>query len=106
VPNTVEPYRKSTTLPVRKRQLQRELFETIASLNQQMRTNELLTVAGDEQRQMIEERNKTLALYQWAFSITAGRLFAHQEGGLSVSEFTTQLLVEAQYEMSLGTKAE
>ena len=84
---------------MRKSEIKQQLSDTRNSLNSLVRLHDLLTVAGNEQREIISELKATIALYEIAFVMSAGRLFAHLKLEGDPTEFTKNLLIEAQQEL-------
>lgn len=102
--NTVAKSQKSIST-MRKPELKKALAETRKALNSMIEYHDALSLTARNQEQVITDLRKELDLYQWAFSITAGRLLAHHEDGLSAKQFTTELLLEAAKELELSKTA-
>jgi hypothetical protein len=73
------------------RALQSESARTEQSqqvLQHLVKQNETLVLENNELKSQVK-------LYEWAFSIATGRLYAHSGDGLDLAVFTSNLLAEA-----------
>ena len=78
---------------VRKLELKDQIKVNQQTINALVRQNDLLMVAGNEQREVLAETRQQLAMYETAFHNAAGRLAAHN--GISadeVGEYANDLL--------------
>lgn len=81
---------------MRKRDLKEQIKTNRQTIDVLVRQNDLLTLAGNEQRVMLQEANQQVKVYQRAWELAAGRLAAHN--GFSpddASTFAYELLQEA-----------
>ena len=81
---------------MRKSKLKEQVAVNQQTINALVRQNDLLSLAGNEMRSIIADKNVDLAIYKRAFQNAAGRLAAHN--GISpdeAGEFAAQLIQEA-----------
>jgi len=81
---------------MRKQDLLAQIKTNQQAINALVRQTDLLTVAGNEQREIIAELKQQMGVYEKAFQMAAGRLAAHNGISLDeVAEYASNLLREA-----------
>jgi len=81
-----------------------KLEATNKSLNSMIKHHDLVTIGAREQKNIIDELKGEVNLYSFAFMVTAGRLFAHQNDYQELSAFVEALFAEIrdEYEQSFA----